>query len=400
MKITFKAFTKMIFGADSEKIKRNIFIYFIVFWGLYITDWKVQAAPFIRYLMLSSFTAGVMWQSLCSENTAAKMQNMFMLPFDNQNFVFSYIAVLGAYTIFKKTAILFVVLLAVAHWKPIEILGSAVCTINAVLMTSAVYSLKKYWYAGTLWAGMIITGILLLGNKVWVIPLLIVNIILAAIRLQLTDGYLFYSRERQKSYSIKRHKHFFVWRYLFRYLTSHKNYGINIAVMWCVALILPHFWGKMESLFVVPISFAILSLNTPICILLSCSPDLDQAIRLLPDQKKAFCMPYCLFIFFCNMTSNTIFLCSWQMKNSNVTVLVILTAVYFALQSAVLSVLLEWFYPVRDWKIESDLWHHPRKYAVPVIMLSAAGAAMAFPVLIPGLLLLLVLEAVLFILLR
>ena len=88
------------------------------------------------------------------------------------------------------------------------------------------------------------------------------------------------------------------------------------------------------------------------------------------------------------------------MKNSNVTVLVILTAVYFALQSAALSVLLEWFYPVRDWKIESDLWHHPRKYAVPVIMLSAAGAAMAFPVLIPGLLLLLVLEAVLFILLR
>ena len=88
--------------------------------------------------------------------------------------------------------------------------------------------------------------------------------------------------------------------------------------MWCVALILPHFWGKMESLFVVPISFAILSLNTPICILLSCSPDLDQAIRLLPDQKKAFCMPYCLFIFFCNMTSNTIFLYSWQMKNSNV----------------------------------------------------------------------------------
>lgn len=56
-------------------------------------------------------------------------------------------------------------------------------------------------------------------------------------------------------------------------------------------------------------------------------------------------------------------------------------AVFFALQSAVLSVLLEWFYPIRNWKIESDLWHHPRKYVVPVIML-LAGAVSDCPVLL------------------
>lgn len=168
--------------------------------------------------------------------------------------------------------------------------------------------------------------------------------------------------------------------------------------MWCIALILPHFLEKMESLFVVPIAFAILSLNTPICILLSCDPNLEQAIRFLPNQKKAFCMPYCLFIFFCNMAANVIFLCSWQMKNNNVTALMILTAAFFALQSAILSVLLEWFYPIRNWKIESDLWHHPRKYVVPAIMLLAAGAAQTFPTLIYGLLLLLAIEVVLFVL--
>lgn len=397
MKMTFKAFAKNLFGAKYERLQRSIFIYLIVFWGLYITEWKVQIVPFIRYLMLSTFTAGVMWQALCSEDHAAKMQNMFMLPFDKRNFVFSYVAALGAYTIFTKTAPLFAVLFAVSVWKPIEFLGSAVSVINAIFMTAAVYSLKKYWYAGFLWASTIIAGILLLGNKVWLIPLLIVNSTFAAICLQTTDGYIFYSWEGTKSYRVKQHRRFLVWRYLFRYLNCHKNYLINTAVMWCVALILPHFLGKMEGLFIVPIGFAILSLNTPICILLSCDPDLEQAIRFLPGQKKAFCMPYCLFIFFCNMAANVIFLCSWQMKNNSVTALMISTAVFFALQSAILSVLLEWFYPVRDWKTESDLWHHPRKYVVPAIMMLAAGAVQACPILIYWLLLLLAVEVVLFV---
>ena len=29
--------------------------------------------------------------------------------------------------------------------------------------------------------------------------------------------------------------------------------------------------------------------------------------------------------------------------------------------------------PVRNWKIENDLWHHPRKYIVPLIMFLVAG---------------------------
>lgn len=397
MKMICKAFAKNLFGAKYERLQRSIFIYLIVFWGLHISGWKVQIAPFIRYLMLSTFTAGVMWQALCSEDHAAKMKNMFMLPFDGRTFVFSYVAALGAYTVFTKTAALLAILLAVAPWKLTEFLGCAVCVINAVFMAAAVYSLKQYRWAGILWMVAIIMAILLSGNKIWIIPLLTVNSIVAAVRLRMTDGYIFYVRENKKSYRIKQHRRFLVWRYLFRYLNCHKNYLANTAVMWCAALILPHFLGKMESLSAVPIGFAVLSLNTPICILLSCSPDLEQAICFLPGQEKAFCIPYCLFIFFCNMAANAIFLCSWQMQNENVTALMILTAVFFALQSAVLSVLLEWFFPIRDWKIESDLWHHPRKYVVPAIMLLAAGAVWTFPAMIYGLLALLAIEVAVFV---
>ena len=183
-----------------------------------------------------------------------------------------------------------------------------------------------------------------------------------------------------------------LWRYFFRYLSCHRNYLVNTAVMWCVAIVMPYFLRKMAGLSVVPVGFAILSLNTPICILLSCDRDLEQAVRFLPGQKRRFCIPYCLFIFSCNMAADVIFLCSWQIQNGGVTVLMIAGAVFFALQSAVLSVLLEWFYPIRGWKIESDLWHHPRKYVVPVVMLLLAGAASAWPVLLYVLLALLAVE--------
>ena len=73
------------------------------------------------------------------------------------------------------------------------------------------------------------------------------------------------------------------------------------------------------------------------------------------------------------MAVNSVYLISWQIGKSGVNRTEILTAFIIALQSAILSALLEWFCPLRNWKIENDLWHHPRKYIVPVIMFLAAG---------------------------
>ena len=94
------------------------------------------------------------------------------------------------------------------------------------------------------------------------------------------------------------------------------------------------------------------------------------------------------------MAANVIFLLSWQIQVGGITVFMIAGAVFFAVQSAVLSVLLEWCYPIRDWKIESDLWHHPRKYMVPAVMLLLAGAVSSCPVLLPVLLIFLAVEIV------
>ena len=392
MKTIFKAFSKNLFGAKYERLTRTIFIYPILFWGLYTADFKVQISPFILYLMVTSFTAGVMWQTLSSEDNAANMQNMIMLPFEGREFIFSYIGAIGIYTFLTKTMALLVILLAVSVWNRIEILSSILCAVNAILMAAAIFSVRRYWYVGTLWLTVIFVSIFFGWEKLWFIPMLSANSTLAFLLLQSTNGYTFYFQKSKDSSTVRGRKHLFVWTYFFRYLKGHKNYLMNIAIMWCIACILPLFFQQMDSLFVIPIGFAILSLNTPVCILLSCDHALEQAVRFLPGQKKTFCIPYCLFIFLCNITADMFFLFSWQIQIGGVTVLMVITAIFFAMQSAVFSVLLEWFYPIRRWKIESDLWHHPRKYIVPAIMLLLAGIVGTLPLTAFVLIILLTIE--------
>ncbi len=383
MKMTGKAFAKKLFGAKYERLPRTLLIDIIIFWGLYIAGFQLQAAASVRILMVSAFTAGVMWQALSSKDNADELKAMLMLPYHSRGFVFSYVAMLGAYAVLTKTGLLLAVLLAVSVWKTIEIISIIICMLHAVLMTAAVYSLRKYWYAGVLWTAVMAMVILLFGGRSWISLPLLANGIFAVLFLWRADGYAFYQWESKRSYAVRQRKRASLWRYFFRYLTCHKNYLLSTAVMWCVALVMPYFLKEIAGLSVVPIGFAVLSLNTPICILLSCDRDLEQAVRFLPGQKRRFCIPYCLFIFLCNMMADAIFLISWQTQNGGITALMAFVAVFFALQSAGLSMLLEWFYPIRDWKIESDLWHHPRKYVVPVMMLLLAGAVTAWRLFLP-----------------
>lgn len=51
--------------------------------------------------------------------------------------------------------------------------------------------------------------------------------------------------------------------------------------------------------------------------------------------------------------------------------------------AAIAQGLLEWGFPLRGWKLEADLWHHPRKYAVPLVLLAAAALLGAQPALLP-----------------
>ena len=301
MKMSFDVTAKKLFGVNYERLIRTLFLELVVFWGLHISGFQVEIAPFILYLMAGAFSGGVMWQALSSDSNRANLENLFMLPFEGRTLVFSYVAALGAYTLLTQTAGLLAVVWAVGHWSWAEILGSVLCALAAIVIVSCLYPL----------------------------------------RLGRTDAYTFYVQPVRRRRTVKVYRRYSVWRYLFRYLVAHKNYLVNTAAMWGVACVLPVLLGQMEARFVLPIDFAVLFLNTPPCILLSCDPALEQAERFLPGQQRAFCVPCCLFIFGCDLAADIIFLCSWQIQVGGIVPLHALTAAAFALLSASGSVLLE-----------------------------------------------------------
>ena len=377
---TVKALSKQLFGAKYESAGKSLLTAAILFLAIYAAEWKLVIAPFILYLTSTFFTAGVMWQMLNGHRHLEAMQGVFMLPFANRSFLFSYVAVLGVHTLITKTLLIWVLFFAAAAWSGFEITVALLCGCMACAVTSAAYLLlKKNAALPILWAACIFAVILFLRKTRAVLAVAFISIVGAVLYLYYANAYDFYNAAITKK-SVRYAGHTGnVFVYLVRYLMSNKNYCVNTVGLCAVACFLPQLFGEYQGLNVLPIGLAILCLNTPICTLLSCDPDLEQAVRVLPGQAGCFCRRYCLFVFTVNGVVAGIYLCSWQFWGGGIGIVDIGSAILFALQSAILSVVLEWICPIRRWKTESDLWHHPRKYLVPLVMLLIAMVIGTWP---------------------
>lgn len=306
---------------------------------------------------------------------------LFLLPFNNRRFVAAYAAAFSGYTLVTKTALVLALFFPIGQWTVPQIGAAMLCSLNGCLMAAAWYVLtaKKRVTLAVLWAACMALAIFFLRGLLLFLCAVGASGCLAVLCLLTADAYLFYRPVPAKAV-IKHHgKQGSVLVYLLRYLLSNKNYLINTAGLCAVACFLPRLFGEFEGLKIMPLGFAILCLNTPLGVLLSCDPDLEQAIRFLPRQTIRFGGLYCVFMAIVNMAVSGFYLCSWQIQNGGVGALEVLTGALFAIQSAILSVLLEWLHPIRGWKIETDLWHHPRKYIVPLLMMGLAAVVGTWP---------------------
>lgn len=372
---TIKALSKQFFGAKYESIRKSLLAVAFLFIAVYAAEFRVAIAPFILYLTSTFFTAGIMWQVLTGRQHMEAMSGMLMLPFDNRNFVFSYVLVMAAHTLITKTLLIWTLFFAVKAWSAWEITIAIICGCMACIVTAAGYQMRRRGHVALpiLWAVGILGTILLIRQREAVLAVSLASLVAAVLYLTFTDAYDFYSAVVAKR-TVRHIGHAgSVFVYLTRYLMANKNYLVNTVGLCAIACFLPLLFGEFQGLNMFPIGLAILCLNTPICTLLSCDPDLEQALRMLPGQAGRFCRKYCLFIFTINSIVAGIYLCSWQIINGGLEVIHVAMLFLFALQSAILSVILEWKRPIRGWKTESDLWHHPRKYLVPLIMLLVAA---------------------------
>ena len=377
-----RAICKQLFGAKYERIVRSLLVSAILFFSLFGAGIRLTIAPFILYLTATAFSAGIMWQTIGSNRHAETFMGLFMLPFPRNGLTLSYVLSFAAYTLITKSFFVLALLFAVGGWNVAQMVTALLCAVNGCLLAAAWYSMPicKKWPLVAIWTSGIAAAIFLAPGALVMAVACAVSIVIAFILLTRTDAYVFYRSGHTRQ--VVKHKSgtASVFVYLLRYLTSNTNYLLNTIALCAFACVLPFILGQLNGFNNMPMGFAVLSLNTPICTLISGDPDTEQGLRTLPGQAARFCTRYCLFIFCVNSLISGVYLIVWQLRNGGAGLLELLTAVLFALQSAIFSVTLEWAHPLRGWKVETDIWHHPRKYLVPAVMMLIAGMIGLWPI--------------------
>ena len=384
-----KALSKQLFGAKYERIIKSLAACLILFLAVHSAGINMEIADSILFLTATAFSAGIMWQALHSSGNADRMAGLFMLPFANREMTFSFVLAFAGYTLLTKTFPVLALFFAVHEWSVLQIAVALLCACNGYFMAAAWYTMtyeasyhkkRKLMPFAVLWCVGMLLAIFFVRDVIVFALIVLASLSLSFLRLLMADAYMFYRTASAKLLTRRTKGTGSVLLYLLRYLVTNKNYLVNTAGLCVVGGILPMILGQFEGLNVMPLGFAILCLNTPICILLSCDPGLEQVVRVLPGQAGRFCTRCGFFIFSVNMAVSSVYLAAWQIRHGGVGGMDIMAAVLIALQSAILSVLLEWLHPIRNWKVESDLWHHPQKYVVPLIMLLVAGLIGMWPV--------------------
>ena len=140
---TTKALSQTVLWRKIPKCRKKPAGCCILFIAIDAAEFQMEIAPFILYLTSTFFTGGVMWQMLTGKRHIEAMQGMFMLPFDNRSFVFSYVMVLGAHTLITKTLPIWALFFAAASWYPWEIAIALFCGCMACAVTAAGYRMCR-----------------------------------------------------------------------------------------------------------------------------------------------------------------------------------------------------------------------------------------------------------------
>lgn len=377
---TFSYFARKFFGVRGQRLVRTLVLCAVVYGGLSAAGWHVAIAPFVLGLMTGLFSGGVMGRALTAADAQTELRHLLMLPCRSRDVVLGYVGAMAAYTLATKTLPLLAVLLAVSGWTSGTLLLAGLCALNGVLLAALFVGSQRGRWAVGLWAIVLLAMLRVCAGRVFLLLIFAFSALASICLIARGDAYALLrgvTSGRRRSASAR---HLLMLRYFLRHLFAHKNYLVNTVGLWGVAVVLPFFFaGFARQIFVAPLGFAILTLNTPLSVLLSADPALDRAVRMLPGGWRMVCLPYVALLAGAALVADVVFLVSWTFTIGPITPPMLAAALFIVLQSAIAGAWLEWRHPLRNWRIESDLWHHPRKYLVPGAMLFLAAAIGSWP---------------------
>ncbi|MDO5401067.1 MAG: hypothetical protein Q4F17_08820 [Eubacteriales bacterium] len=365
MKASLKAVLRQLLGPGYGQAGKSLLTCGILFCSLYFAEIRLKTAPIVVYLTSFALSGAALWQSLQAAGRGELVRGLLLLPGNGRRLPLTLALAFGTHTLLTRTAPVWAVLAAVSPRPPLEMAAALLWGIHGCLAAAGAWALAREKRGMLSW----LAALSIPGAAVWYL------LHMDPYRL-LAEGPASRARRLRAAG---------VAGYLLRYLLDNKGCLVNTLAMAGAGCVLPALLGRG----LLALGLAMVTMNTPLSVLISRDRDLELALGTLPGRGRRFCRGYWLGLSGVNLAVSSVYLLSFQVQIGGVAGREALLAVLFALQSALLSVRLEWKHPIRGWKTESDLWRHPRKYLTPVAMLLAAVAVSTWPVLIwvwPGVL--------------
>ena len=369
----FKVFFKKFFGPKYEMIFIGLMTMFLMYLATLNMEYNM---PLDVYLLSNCILTTILtYQTITSNDNAQSFKRLFTYPLNDKEFKFKYIFCILIYSLFTRNIILFVMFCNMNRFTLEYLLFFMISTISITLLVISLFLIINKKKKITIFLMMVeIFFYILCTNTTTLLFSYIINIIISLILILRADIYDFMYAKKIKNRNISR-KNTSFFTYIIRYFIFNKSYilsVISMIILACTMLyIKPELINKQYILFI----FSILIYNTPLSIVISMNKSLQQKIKSYPMQIKNFYIPYFLAVFIIDYIIILLFLiCS----GFEITLNIELMHLLWAIENALIIVLLEYKLPVKNWNTERELWTNPRKYIAISILMSQAGILSIF----------------------
>lgn len=368
----FEILAPKLLGKRYEKVLKCIFAAAVVFFGFKSMGYSIHVSQKVILFSNLFFSGTIIMQVLNSEDNARYLRGVFAMPFAEKNFLTGYAAVTGIYVFFTKSILMYVLIMAFSD--SISVMSGMLIAVNFVFIclgTMIVYAFlhdRAYISFITAAAGIALCFILP-ENAIALLVYAVADVFLL-FAVNRINPYRFMKtasgkKRRQKNIS---GFNFPVLKYILRYVLSNKSYLISTAIIIIFSSYLSWSVKDMGVRNGSLIGMAMLSVNTPLAVIVSSSRTLKKKLCSMPDSIRSFYIPYAAVLFLYYILAYSILIMILYFIKTDITWISFLAAFLYSLQASVITVFMEYKYTLTKWSTESDLWHNPRKYIIPVIL--------------------------------
>lgn len=294
-----------------------------------------------------------------------KVRSYISLPYKSRTFLGGFLLSVLTLTFFEKSLLLLVLAGICGQNIVLDITCVILMTMWSVSISIALYlginsTSIKTWIVSLI--SCILIAVSFLNIKM---QLLFVGIAcLFSIRATLSEKSI--SLINRRGHVVEQRKVILSYNYFLQVLIHEKIYFINTAMLLGFTVLLVSLPYK-SSIFPA-LMWAIGAVNTPVLTMFSANPQLRRQNEMLPAYQWDLRHQYLWFLIgYFSIYNLLVALCQILFLNGNI-MQVIPIALITACIEVVLGYILEIKYPLTNWQTKQDLWKHPRKYLISIII--------------------------------